>query len=253
MIANGRNLVPLMTYGYIPNVVLLSVLPITKLRLLTAGASILQLTQMKSGDSLGGKKSKGVASELPSESDWINYFTSEFSPPSKKFSRGYDQLCGFHLLHASDKLLQHLHLFYQIIFYSGIVPNSFCVGTLTPVPKKDKDSRQCCSYRPITVSSVLCKLLELRVIMDINKACSTPDNQFGFKEGYSREHVHYILANVLMDIENSGEFLVLAAHDVSRAFDSSVHSHLLIVRSSDVSIVQLCVYLKICVRDYVLS
>ena len=123
----------------------------------------------------GGKKSKGVASELPSESDLINYFTSEFSPPDpvlethyesllvdslvdtesdigfavtasdiysaiihlrKKFSRGYDKLCGFHLLNASDKLLQHLHLFYQIIFNSDIVPDSFCSGTLTPVPKK---------------------------------------------------------------------------------------------------------------------
>ena len=111
-----------------------------------------------------GKKSKGIASELPSESDWINYFTSKFSPPDpvletryesllvdslvdtesdtgfvvtafdiysaiihlrKKFSRGYDQLCGFHLLHASDKLLQPLHLFYQIIFNSSIVPDSF--------------------------------------------------------------------------------------------------------------------------------
>ena len=65
------------------------------------------------------------------------------------------------------------------------------------------------------------------MIKDVNKASSNQDNQFGFKEGYSREHVHYILANVLMDIENSGEFLVLVAHDVSRAFDSSAHSHLL--------------------------
>ena len=172
----------------------------------------------------------------------------------KKFSRGYDQLCGFHLLHASDKWLQHLHLFHQIIFNSGIVSDSFCVVTLTPVPEKDKDNRQCCSYRPITVSSVLCKLAELLVIKDVNKACSTPDTQFGFKEGYSREHVHYILANVLMDTEKSGEFLVLAAYDVSRAYDFIVQIPICcIVRSSEVSIAQLCGYLKICMQDYVLS
>ena len=39
--------------------------------------------------------------------------------------------------------------------------------------------------------------------------------------------MHYILANVLMYIKNSGKFLVLAAHDVSCAFNSGVHFHLL--------------------------
>ena len=56
-----------------------------------------------------------------------------------------------------------------------------------------------------------------------------------------------------MDIENSGEFLVLAAHDVSCAFDSGVHSHSCIVCRGEVSIVQLCRYLKIYMQDYVLS
>ena len=153
----------------------------------------------------------------------------------KKFSHGYDELCGFRLLNTSDKLLQHLHFFYHlpfvlpkhfnsflIIFNSGIVSGSFCAGTLTPVPKKGK----CCSYRPKTVSSFLCKILELLLIQDVNKACSTPDNQSGFKKGNSRKHVHYVLANVLMDIDSSGEFLVLVAHDVSHAIDS-IDSHLL--------------------------
>ena len=62
---------------------------------------------------------------------------------------------------------------------------------------------------------------------DVYKTCSIPDNHFGFKEGYSREYVHYVLVNVLMDTEKSGDFLVLAAHDFSRAYNSSVHSHLL--------------------------
>ena len=105
--------------------------------------------------------------------------------------------------------------------------DSFCVDTLISVPKKDEDSRQCCSGRPIKNSSALCKLLVLLVVKDVNKACSTLDNQFGFMEGFSREHLHYILANILKDIESSGEFPVYAAHNVFRAFDSGVHSRLL--------------------------
>ena len=190
MIATGRNLMPIMTLYTKRRFA--KCLANHKAEIIDCRSERLATNPNEIWRIIGGNKSKGVASELPSESDWINYFTSEFSPPDpvlktlyesllvdslvdteseisfvvtasdiysaiihlrKKFSRGYDQLCGFHLLHASDKLLQHLHLFYQIIFNSGIVPDSFCVGTLTPVPKKDKDSRQCCSYRPITVSS----------------------------------------------------------------------------------------------------
>ena len=47
------------------------------------------------------------------------------------------------------------------------------------------------------------------------------------KEGYSRENVHYNLANGLVDTDKSGEFLVLSAHDISHASESSVYSHLL--------------------------
>jgi len=90
----------------------------------------------------------------------------------------------FLLLHVSDKPLQHLHLFYQIIFNSGVVPDSFYAGTLTPVPEKDKANRQCCCYGPITVSFVLYKWLVLVVNKDVNKAGSAPTNQFGFKEDY---------------------------------------------------------------------
>ena len=109
---------------------------------------------------------------------------------------------------------------------------SFLILVLSPIlfllvheflfRKKDKDSRQCRSYMPITVSSVVCKLLELLVIKNVNKARSTLDNQFGFKEGYSREHVDFVFDSVLMDTENSGKFLVLWAHNVSRALDSTI-------------------------------
>ena len=70
----------------------------------------------------------------------------------------------------------------QIIFHSGLVPDVFCAGIVTPVPKKGKDKSKCTSYRPITVSPVICKLLELLVIDEIKLICSMTDNQFGFKK-----------------------------------------------------------------------
>ena len=41
--------------------------------------------------------------------------------------------------------------------------------------------------------------MEMLVIDDISSKFRTPDNQFGFKKGIGREHVHYILANMLIE------------------------------------------------------
>ena len=203
---------------------------------------------------------------LPSESDWNKYFTDEFSPPNKaleeefekeldsllasnersvgfvvtvssirhmlsklkkKYSRGDDNICGMHLAIGGDSVLNHLALMYQMIFTCGLVPDVFCVGVVTPVPKKGNDPRNCSSYRPITVAPVFCKLMEMLVFGDLSEACYTPDSQFGFKSGTSREHVHSLIANLLLSAHDNNDTLVLASHDVRRAFDSGIHAHIL--------------------------
>ncbi|XP_065574920.1 uncharacterized protein LOC136036545 [Artemia franciscana] len=150
----------------------------------------------------------------------------------KTHSRGIDKLCGMHFVYGTEILIIYLQILYQIIFNTGLVPDMFSDGVLTPVPKNIKDLAQCKSYHPITVSPVLCKLMELLVIDEINAVCFSPDTQFGFKRGISREHVHTILANVLIDCFEKGETVHLAGHDIRRAFDMGIHSHLLFSASS---------------------
>ena len=144
----------------------------------------------------------------------------------KKHSNGADELWGMHLVHGSLSLINHLELLYKMIFNCEQVPDVFCTGVITPVCKKGKDSTDCQSYRPITVSPVLCKLMESLVINMFNQTCSTPENQFGFKNGLSREHVHSILANVILETASSENPLFLAGHDISRAFDSGIQPQL---------------------------
>lgn len=213
------------------------------------------------------KKRKESVDVLPSESEWVKYFTHEFSSPNadlenkfsieldaslaecerevgfvvsnssvsealsklkKKLSRGVDNLCGLHLQAGSQNLVEHLCLLYQMIFNAGVVPDLFCTGVITPVLKKGKDGGQCSSYRPITVAPILCKLFELLVVNRLSAICNTPDNQFGFKKKMSREHAHYLIANLLIDADDSNETLYFAGHDVNRAFDSGVHPQILL-------------------------
>ena len=72
-----------------------------------------------------------------------------------------------HLVHGHLNLLHDLGILFQIIFNGGIVPHVFCAGIVTPVSKKGKDKNKCSLYQPISVSSVLCKLLKLLVIDEI--------------------------------------------------------------------------------------
>ena len=69
----------------------------------------------------------------------------------------------------------------------GVVPDNFRRGMLIPIPKKSGgDSTQAKNWRPITVSSKFCKLLELYVIEECS-GHEFSDLQFGFVKGRGTE------------------------------------------------------------------
>lgn len=195
------------------------------------------------------------------EEIWVDYFAAEFSPPDevknkkfseeldqlmtkehnylvissakithlcqklkKKLSAGADQICALHLLNGGPVLSEHLAIAYQIILTHGIVPDIFCLGVITPVLKKGKPAHEPSSYRPITVSSVFCKLFEKLIISDIKASCKVPPHQFGFQAGLGCAHALHVAANVLLDAHISKESLAIGEYDVRRAFDSGIHS-----------------------------
>ena len=51
----------------------------------------------------------------------------------KKKSKGIDGISGTHLSFVSNLLLEHLSLLFQMIFVTGIVPDSFGVGLVHPI------------------------------------------------------------------------------------------------------------------------
>ena len=86
-------------------------------------------------------------------------------------SSGIDQVSAIHLKYGGKFLTAHLSLLMQMIFSQGIVPSSFCIGDLTHISKKGKSEVPCISFRPITVATSLCKLLELLFIREPEKVC----------------------------------------------------------------------------------
>ena len=125
----------------------------------------------------------------------------------------------------------HLSLFMQMIFTQGVVPSSFCVGDLTPIPKKGENDFKCSSFCPITVAKSLCKLFELLFINELETKCYTPSSQFGFKRRTGCANALKDVVSLLLDVDSSGESIALASHDINCAFDSLTHAAMLLKAS----------------------
>ena len=139
----------------------------------------------------------------------------------KKTSSGVDLISANHFENATDLLVQHLSLLFRMSLSSGVVPQLFCIGQMTPISNKGKrDLEDCQSYHPITVSYTLFKIFESISLIKISCKCCAAPHQFGSQKESSRKHALYALFNVLADVDGSGDFLVLCALDIDRAFDS---------------------------------
>ena len=209
-----------------------------------------------------------LPSEIPVE-DWYSYYVSEFAAINpqledmhereldefldklphgdfvvslesviqairrlkNKSSCGIDRVSAIHIKHGGLVLAMHISLLMQMIFKQGVVPSSFCVGDLTPIPKKGKNEIKCLSFRPITVATSLCKLFELLFINELETKYYTPPRQFGFKRRTGCANALTAVVSVLLNADFSGESIALASHDISREFDSLIHAAMLLKAS----------------------
>ena len=86
----------------------------------------------------------------------------------KRSAPGYDGVTAEHLLYASsDILCEALARMYETIFRFNLVPDVLRLGIIIPILKKPTlDVSAFNNYRPITLSSVYAKLIELMMIPD---------------------------------------------------------------------------------------
>jgi len=145
-----------------------------------------------------------------------------------KMSRGVDEIHASHIKNGSPVLLENLTLLLQMTFAKGIVPSTFCVGDLSPIPKKRKTTNQCSSFRPITVSTSLCMLYELLFIKELEEKWCMPLHQFGFQHDIGCVDALVVVANSLLDASCIGSSLALVSHDVRHVFNSLIHPFMLI-------------------------
>ena len=99
-------------------------------------------------------------------------------------------------------------------------------GLVHPVPKKGKNAKRPDSYRRITVTSIVGKVLE-RILMDPLNATLAPtqsSQQRGFTDSSSSNMAALLVTEVLAETKDRGQPLYITYLDASKAFDVTWHA-----------------------------
>ena len=137
---------------------------------------------------------------------------------------GYDGISGEHLkIGMCDKLLVILSNIFSICLKYGVIPEYFNYGIVVPVLKKaTMDPSEPVSYRPITVSCVMSKILEM-FILEHCQDYQPSKAQFGFIPGRSTCMATVLANDVGAYCVSQGSPMFCTSLDIESAFDRLPH------------------------------
>ena len=108
---------------------------------------------------------------------------------SKETSPGLDLITYSMIKNSSENLKKYILQLYNEIFYSTSFPTAWKTAVVIPIPKPNKDHSSPLNYRPISLTSCLCKLFEkminCRLVWFLEKNNCLSTAQAGFKRGRS--------------------------------------------------------------------
>lgn len=128
------------------------------------------------------------------------------------------------LLKSGEKIIVPVisHLA-NLCFEQGVFPSAFKLALITPV-HKGGDKTDPSNYRPISVllsiSKILEKLINRRLVNYLTKLNILSTSQFGFRQGLSTEDAVMALTSVVIDkVDNRNKCLAVFL-DLKKAFDT---------------------------------
>ena len=142
----------------------------------------------------------------------------------KSPSSGCDGITVNHLFHAiSEPLIKSLQELYSALILTSTVPDIFEIGIIVPILKKATlCSNDPNNYRPITLSSVHSKIVELVLTPED----SATDTQFGFRKGRGTATAVSLAHDAVKYMNNNGSAVYVCSLDAHKCFDSIWHDGL---------------------------
>lgn len=143
---------------------------------------------------------------------------------------GPDDIPPIVMIKCAPELAPVLCRLYKLCLSSGVCPSSWKSAHVVPVPKKGNRSDPS-NYRPIAITSVLCKIFESLIsdaIFSFLKSRNfVNDRQYGFQKCRSTgDLLSYVTNKWSQVVDRFGETVAVAL-DISKAFDRVWHEGLM--------------------------
>jgi hypothetical protein len=125
-----------------------------------------------------------------------------------------------HLINGTPLLFRKLAQLFTAMINHGFAPDSFLLGTLSPIVKNGRKSINSSSnYRGITLSSILGKILDRIIMNRFSGSLYSKDFQFGFKQSHSTVQCTLVIDEVSKYYTSNGGEIYIMLLDASQAFD----------------------------------
>ena len=145
-------------------------------------------------------------------------------------SPGIDGIHPHILKELSDSISYPLSLIFQDCLKSGIIPQQWKDAIIAPIFKKG-DRSLAKNYRPVSLTSVICKVLEKIIVIQISEHLKTNGltcpAQHGFKAGHSTVTNLLEALNVWTEALMHRHPIDVIYLDYAKAFDTVPHQRLL--------------------------
>ncbi|CAK1582720.1 unnamed protein product [Parnassius mnemosyne] len=139
---------------------------------------------------------------------------------SKGKSPGHDCLSIEHLQYAGPHIHRLLAMFYTTCIRHAYLPPDLMKTIVVPVVKnKTGDLSKKSNYRPISLATIIVKILDSVLNTQINKYLKLYDNQFGFRSGLSTESAILCLKHTVKYYIDRKTPVYACFLELSRAFD----------------------------------
>ena len=148
-----------------------------------------------------------------------------------KTAPGVDKIHYSIIKHLPTDFINVLLEFFNFLWSSGSFPNLWRHSIIVPIPKPDKDHSLPNSYRPISLTATLCKLMERlvtdRLVWILEKNDILNNNQFGFRKNRSTLDSVLKLQDYIHKALHVGKLVLAVFIDLEKAYDIVYHKILI--------------------------
>ena len=138
---------------------------------------------------------------------------------------GEDKITYQLIKHLPDNAIDYLLHLYNRIWQSNSFPKRWLLAVVLPFEKQGKDSLVVENYRPISLTSCVCKLMEkmvnARLVFTLEKCEAISEKQYGFRQGRSTTDVLVRLDSDIKLAFARKQHTIVVFFDLQKAYDTT--------------------------------